>query len=534
LNTELDNIEKYNETEANSFLKNIILIAIGLIVSFLFVRTTLPHQNSSSKFDELMDVINKNYVDSINLSNVENKAVNNLLNYLDPHSVYISKEDIQAANEPLEGNFSGVGIEFYIVKDTIVVVSPIAGSPSELVGIKSGDKIIKINDTIVVGVKITNADVFKKLRGKKDTKVKITIQRGAKVLSAFILKRDNIQVNSVEKGFKLDTITGYIKVNTFGENTYNEFYTELETLKKGNIQNLVLDLRQNTGGFLEIAVAILDELIDEKKLLVFTEGMHYSKEQYFTKKKGLFEEGKLVVLIDEGSASASEIVAGAVQDLDRGLIVGRRSFGKGLVQNQISLSDGSAVRLTVAKYFTPSGRNIQKPYKSNDHYEDEINDRYKSGELFKEDKQAAGDTTVYLTSNGRKVKGGGGIFPDYFVALDTSYDYVSLSTLRNFVPDFVYSNFDKFSTQINQYKSMDEFILKYNVDATTLSNFYKYANQNGGKWSANKSNYEDKLKQIIKSIIAKQFYKSEGLHRVQVQKDAMINKSIQLFNHKKK
>lgn len=537
MNTKIDNpnLLKYNEKEANEFLKNVLLIVIGLVISYLFVRTTLPHTNSSTKFDELLDIIHKNYVDTINFNNIENKAVNNLLNYLDPHSVYISKEDLQAANEPLEGNFSGVGIEFYIAKDTIIVVSPINGGPSELAGIKPGDKIIKINDTLVAGVKITNADVFKKLRGKKETKVKVTILRGHSILNPFILKRDAIQVNSVEKGFKIDTTTGYIKVNSFGENTYNEFYNELLVLKKSNTKNLILDLRQNTGGFLEIAVAILDELIEEKKLLVYTEGLHYSKEQYYTKKKGLFEDGRIIVLIDEGSASASEIVAGAIQDLDRGLIVGRRSFGKGLVQNQISLSDGSAVRLTVAKYFTPSGRNIQKPYKSNEHYEEEIYDRYKSGELFNEEKQATTDTTVYLTSNGRKVKGGGGIFPDYFVAIDTNYDYISLSNLRNLVPEFVYSNYDKFSTQIQQYKSIEDYVKNYKIDNTTLLNFYAYASQNGSKWNEkNKASYESKLKQIIKSFIAKQFYQSEGFHKVQVQNDPMIIKSTSLFNQKKK
>lgn len=537
LNQEINHkdFNRYNEKDANDFLKNVLLIVMGLVISYLFVRTTLPHENSATKFDELLDIIHKNYVDTINLNSIENKAVNNLLNYLDPHSVYISKEDLQAANEPLEGNFSGVGIEFYIAKDTIIVVSPINGGPSELAGIKPGDKIIKINDTIVAGVKVTNADVFKKLRGPKETKVKVTILRGRNLLTPFVLKRDAIQVNSVEKGFKIDSTTGYIKINTFGENTYNEFYNELAALKKYNTSNLILDLRQNTGGFLEIAVAILDELINEKKLLVFTEGLHYSKEQYFTKKKGLFEDGKLIVLIDEGSASASEIVAGAIQDLDRGLIVGRRSFGKGLVQNQISLSDGSAVRLTVAKYYTPSGRNIQKPYKANEHYDEEIYDRYKSGELFNEEKQSTTDTVVYLTSNGRKVKGGGGIFPDYFVAIDTNFDYISLSNLRNLVPEYVYTNFDKFSTQIVNFKSIDEFVKNYSVDNTSLSNFYTYASQNGSKWNGkNKANYEVKLKQIIKSFIAKQFYQSEGFHKVQVQNDPMIVKSINLINHKKK
>lgn len=510
------------------------MIALGLLISYLFIRTTLPHESNLSKFDELVDIINKNYVDSVKLHSIENKAVSNLLNTLDPHSIYISKEDIEAANEPLEGNFSGVGIEFYIAKDTIIVVSPISGGPSELAGIKSGDKIIKINDTVVAGVKIANTEVYRKLRGKKDTKVKLTIQRGKGLLPAFVLKRDNIQVNSVENAIYLDSTTGYIKINSFGENTYNEFYNQLAILQKRNIQNLVLDLRQNTGGFLEIAVQILDELIEEKKLLVYTEGLHYSKEQFYTKKKGLFEKGRVAVLIDEGSASASEIVAGAVQDLDRGMIIGRRSFGKGLVQNQIQLSDGSAVRLTVAKYFTPSGRNIQKPYKTAEHYEEEIYDRYKNGEMFEEAKQTTNDTTLYYTSQGRKVKGGGGIYPDYFIPLDTNYDYISLSALRGFVPEYVYSSYDKFSNTIREYKTVDEFVKKYEINQNDLIDFYMYAQLNGAKWnSAKKSTYESKLKHHIKSFIAKQFYNSEGFHKVLNQNDPMILKALAIFKNKK-
>ena len=360
------------------------MIAIGILLGFLFIRTTLPSTKAPNKFDELLDIINKNYVDSIDHSAVESKAVNHLLNSLDPHSVYISNEDIQAANEPLLGSFSGIGVEFYIVHDTITVVSPISGGPSELAGIKSSDKIIKINDTVVAGVHITNLDVFKKLRGNKGSTVKLSIQRNQTILPAIVLRRDDIKVKSVETAVMIDSITGFLKINSFGENTYEEFFAQLNLLKAKRVQNLVIDLRQNTGGFLEIAVKILDELIADKELLLYTQGLKYKREEFYSGKSGIFEKGKLAVLIDEGSASASEILAGAVQDLDRGVVVGRRSFGKGLVQNQIELRDGSAVRLTVAKYFTPSGRNIQKPYKQVENYEEEVYDRYKNGEFFNE------------------------------------------------------------------------------------------------------------------------------------------------------
>jgi carboxyl-terminal processing protease len=523
-----------NALEANQFLKNVLLVAIGVLLGFLFMRTTLPSAKTQNKFEELLDIINKNYVDSIDHNAIESKAVNNLLNSLDPHSVYISKEDIQAANEPLLGSFSGIGVEFYLVHDTIIVVSPISGGPSELVGIKSGDKIVKINDTSVAGVKITNLDVFKKLRGEKGSPVKLTIQRNNSILPAIILKRDDIKVKSVEQGLLIDSVTGFIKINSFGENTYDEFYTQLTELNQKKIQNLVIDLRQNTGGFLEIAVRILDELISDKQLLVYTAGLKYKREDFYSSKPGIFEKGKLVVLIDEGSASASEILAGAVQDLDRGMVIGRRSFGKGLVQNQIELSDGSAVRLTVAKYFTPSGRNIQKPYKQVENYEEEVYERYKNGEFFSEKNQIITDTITYLTKKGRKMKGGGGINPDIFVPLDTNYDFVSLSALKSFVPEFIYSNYSRLSNEIESFRDIKEFQKKYQLSPKLLSEFYEYAKLNGGKWNEKtKTNYELKLKNHLKAFIARQYFKNEGYQNIINETDPMISRTKQYLNTSK-
>lgn len=525
--------DRFNEIEANQFLRNVLLIASGLLLSHFFMNSKRIVDDRPSKFDELMEVIQRNYVDSIKMNQIETNAVGHLLNSLDPHSVYISKEDLEAANEPLEGNFSGIGIEFFIVKDTITVVSPIIGGPSELAGIKSGDKLIKINDTNVAGVKITNGDVFKKLRGIRETKVKLTLLRGNTVLPSLVIKRDNIKVNSVESAFMLDTSNGYIKINSFGENTYAEFYEQLSKLKStNNLKGLVIDLRQNTGGFLEIAVAILDELIAGDKLLVYTEGLHYPREEYRAKKQGLFETGKIAVLIDEGSASASEILAGAIQDLDRGVVIGRRSFGKGLVQNQISLSDGGAVRLTIAKYYTPSGRNIQKPYKSNDKYEEEIYERYQNGEMFSKISDTMNkDTNAYYTIGGRKVKAGGGIYPDIFVGLDTNYDFANYSILRSFVPEYTYANYAKFSNQLKTYKNANEFIQKFTLSNSQLNEFYAYAKLNGAKWNdTRKTTYEAKLKQNIKSYIAKQFYNSEGFYKTLNQSDNVIFRARTILN----
>jgi carboxyl-terminal processing protease len=523
------------ENQANNFLKNFLLIAIGMLLAYFFLNNKPKIVNQSTKFDELLDIIERNYVDTLDFSKIENKAVANLLATLDPHSIYIPKEDLIQSNEPLEGNFEGIGIEFFISNDTLIVVAPISGGPSELAGIKSGDKIIQINDTIIAGKKISNADVFKKLRGKKGTLVKLgVLKSNSSKITQVEIKRNTIQVNSVEKGILISDKTGYIKINSFGEKTYNEFRTELAKLV-GNkkIDKLVIDLRQNTGGYLETAVSILDELIDQNKLLVYTKGRNYNTEKYITKTKGLFETGKIAILIDEGSASASEIMAGAIQDLDRGVVIGRRSFGKGLVQSQISLSDGSAVRLTVAKYYTASGRNIQKPYKNNLEYEEEILKRYEKGEFFDDKNIKSEDTAVFYTLSGRKVKGGGGIYPDYFVSLDTNFDIHNYSILRSMIPDFIYSNHSQYLDLYKNYKSFEDFDNKYQVDAATMNSFYQYVKNNKVAFKLNRINtFDKKLKMTLKAYIAKQLYKSEGFYQITNKTDLVIQKSIEVLNPK--
>jgi carboxyl-terminal processing protease len=521
------------ENQANNFLKNFLLIAVGMLIAYFFMNNKPKIVNQSTKFDELLDIIERNYVDTLDFSMIENKAVANLLATLDPHSIYIPKEDLIQSNEPLEGNFEGIGIEFFISNDTLIVVAPISGGPSELAGIKSGDKIIQINDTIVAGKKISNADVFKKLRGNKGTVVKLGIMKpNSNKISQVEIKRNTIQVNSVEKGILLSDKMGYIKINSFGEKTYNEFRTELALLiENKKIDKLVIDLRQNTGGYLETAVSILDELIDQNKLLVYTKGRNYNTEKYITKTKGLFESGKIAILIDEGSASASEIMAGAIQDLDRGIVVGRRSFGKGLVQSQISLSDGSAVRLTVAKYYTASGRNIQKPYKNNLEYEEEIIKRYEKGEFFDDKKIKNEDTSIFYTLSGRKVKGGGGIYPDYFVSLDTNFDIHNYSILRSMIPDFIYSNHTQFLNLSKNYSSIHDFEAKFQVDATLINTFYQFVKKQNVSYKLNRINtFDKKLKMTLKAYIAKQLYKSEGFYTITNKTDQVIQKSIEVLN----
>ena len=407
------------------------IIAVSVILG-VFVGMRLGSSNSNkfgvgstvSKFDELLNYISSNYVDTLDMEKVKEKSYEELLRQLDPHSSYISATELKGVNEQLEGNFEGIGVEFFIVKDTIMVVNVISGGPSQQVGILSGDRIVTINDTLVAGKKISNEGVVKKLRGKGGSKVKVGIIRGsAKKLSYYTITRGQIPLYSVDAAFMLNKEVGYIKVNRFAENTYIEFMQRLDSLlQKGNMKKLVIDLRGNGGGYLEAATKILDELIDGDKTMVYTVGRNRSRQDYTSHVEGMFEKGQIVVLVDEGSASASEIVSGALQDWDRATIIGRRTFGKGLVQEQYQLSDGSALRLTVARYFTPSGRCIQKQYKLGEgDYDMDVYNRYKHGELTNGDSIKNADTVKFYTMvKHRQVFAGGGIRPDVFVPLDTS------------------------------------------------------------------------------------------------------------------
>lgn len=401
-----------------------------VFLSFLILFTaSLLAQSSDQakvdairKMDALLTVINYAYVDKINDEKMMEDAIVGMLKELDPHSVYIPKEELEKMNEPLEGNFEGVGIQFNIFKDTLLVVSPISGGPSEKLGILSGDKIIKIDGENVAGVGLKNSDVQKKLRGEKGTIVNVEIKRGrADELISFDIKRDEIPIYSIDASYLATPQTAYIKINRFARNTVDEFHLAIDSLKKQGAENLILDLRGNGGGYLQTAYLLADEFLEQGKMIVYTQGDKQRREEYKATSRGDFEKGKLIVLIDEGSASASEIVSGAVQDWDRGMIIGRRSFGKGLVQKPFPLPDGSAVRLTTARYYTPTGRSIQRPYdEGKDDYYKEIERRYKSGQLVSAENISFPDSLKYYTPNKRVVYGGGGIMPDIFVPLDTT------------------------------------------------------------------------------------------------------------------
>ena len=389
-------------------------------------------QEAAQKFGTLMRYVGQLYVDSVNIEDLTQRAIVSMLEDLDPHSVYFSADELKEADEPLNGNFEGIGVQFNIFQDTIMVVSPISGGPSERLGIRSGDRIVTIDGDNAAGIGITNRDVMKLLKGPKGTVVKVGIKRdGEGGLLAFDIVRDKIPIYSIDAAHMLDKRIGYIKVSRFAKTTMDELREALMALKNDGMKDLVLDLQGNGGGMLRTAIEMSDEFLSEDKLIVYTEGRSFERDNTYAQYKGLFEKGRLVVLVDEASASASEIVSGAVQDWDRGLVIGRRSFGKGLVQRPMRLPDGSAVRLTVQKYYTPAGRCIQKPYEDGvEAYRKEKFERFERGELMSLDSLELPDSLLFQTRiQKRDVYGGGGILPDLFVPLDTTYKSGTFSSI---------------------------------------------------------------------------------------------------------
>ncbi len=391
-------------------------------------------QDNAMKFGRLLRLIDSYYVDSTKINDLTEKAIVEVLRNLDPHSVYISKEEVEKMNEPLQGNFEGVGISFNVFKDTLLVVTTVPGGPSEKVGLRAGDRIVQVDAKVITNIGLKNTDVYDLLRGKKGTHVDLKVKRkGEPNLLDFTVIRDKIPINSLDASYMLDDNTGYIKLNKFAATTTNEFLESIKALKASSkLNSLVLDLRGNGGGYLTAAIDLADQFLTAYKLVVYTSGLHAEKKEYNATPLGELEQGKLVVLIDEGSASASEIVSGAIQDWDRGVLIGRRSYGKGLVQQPFPLTDGSMIRLTTAHYYTPSGRCIQKPYADGvDAYQKDYIHRIENGELFSKDSVTQNKAEKFLTKvSKRTVYGGGGIMPDVFIPLDTSKYYVYYNMLN--------------------------------------------------------------------------------------------------------
>ncbi|MCB0581231.1 MAG: S41 family peptidase [Phaeodactylibacter sp.] len=488
------------------------------------------HALGQGKIEEILRYIEAKYVDEVDREALIQEVIEDMLSKLDPHSNYITAEQLREVNEQLEGNFDGIGVEFMMLDDTIVVVAPLAGGPSEAVGIQAGDKIVQIGDSTIAGVDMATRDVINMLRGEKGTDVEVGILRGSeKKVRRFTVTRDEIPMHSVDVAYMLNDKTGYIKVNRFSATTYEEFMKGLEQLvEKEGMEDLVIDLRHNPGGYLQQATNILSQLFSRKdKLLVYTEGRAVNRSNYESTGRAFFDIDDIVVLIDEGSASASEILAGAIQDHDRGTIVGRRSFGKGLVQEQYKLRDGSALRLTVARYYTPSGRSIQKPYEGNvEAYEEEMAHRLESGELAGEQEAAIPDSTKYFTDNGRVVYGGGGISPDIFVPLDTMVFNDEYLELRQHVPQFVFRYMSDSAGGLGEYTS-SSFNRNFQVSDELLDKFLAYAKGHGARFDLNDGlSSEKEIRRFIKARIAKHLFGDDGFYTVWNQDDPMIKEAL--------
>jgi carboxyl-terminal processing protease len=416
-----------------------------------------------------------------------------------------------------------------------MVVTVVSGGPSDQLGIQSGDRIVKIDDKNFAGIHITNDDVLKNLRGPGGTKVKVSIlRRGQNHFIDFNIKRGKIPLYSVDVAYMLDVETGYIKISTFGETTYDDYLNAFMKLKGMDMKNLVLDLRGNPGGYLNTAVKIADEFLSDHKMIVYTKGRIHRNEEYRATTRGFFEQGKLIVLIDEGSASASEIVSGALQDWDRATIVGRRSFGKGLVQEENSFPDGSAIRLTIARYYTPTGRSIQKPYdKGYEDYSHELMDRIKKGELESIDSISFPDSLKFTTPSGHTVYGGGGIMPDVFVPLDTSFntDFYSDAMADGLVVQFAYDYLDRNRGHFNKYRGFDEFNKSFSVTDDIYKHFADYAVKSGIKKNEQAIKRSSPLiRNLIKAYIARQLYKNDGFYPVIHQMDEALKKAMELMH----
>lgn len=521
------------------------VMVVGMLIGLQMQPVVEPHTTridteqlmdviplGRGKVEEIIRYIDAKYVEEVDREELVEEAIEQLLSELDPHSTYISAEELRLVNEQLEGNFEGIGIEFMIVDDTVRVVAALAGGPSEAAGILPGDRIVSIADSVIAGIGIDSEGVIQLLRGEEGTEVDVGILRGdERTLRRFHLKRARIPVKSVDAAYMVAPHTGYIKVNRFSANTYREFMEGLERLvEKEGMKHLIIDLRQNPGGYLQEAVKMLSQLFpEEDKLLVYTEGDHVSRTEYKTTGRPFYDVGKVVVLIDEGSASASEIVAGAIQDWDRGWIIGRRSFGKGLVQEQYMLRDGSALRLTVARYYTPSGRCIQRPYDDPEAYDEEVMHRYEHGEMLTPDSIHFADTTHFFTQSGRLVYGGGGIMPDIFIPIDTVQMMGTWIELRQYVPEFAFRYATGHSERFAG-MDFDRFRKNFRVDEPLLQEFLAFAKKEGAEPDpADLPVVKPVLRRLLEARLARQLFGEEAFYKIWNEDDPAIRKAIEVI-----
>lgn len=535
----------------NIQLVSIVVIALitGLLLGNLIANRQLSREQhslgglfnslmkSSNKVDELLKLIDVNYVDSVNVSDLTEEMAVELIARLDPHSVYIPAKDLEIVSTELEGSFSGIGVQFNIQNDTIMVISVISGGPSEKAGLLAGDRIVEVDDSVFTGKNVTNEKVLRTLRGKDQTKVKLGINRpGTREMLSYTITRDQIPVNSVDISYMVAPKTGLIKVNKFGDTTYKEFLTAIANLKSQGASKFIIDLRENSGGYLERAIAMINEFLPAQQLIVYTEGKSYPRFDAMSDGTGSCINNPVVVLIDEFSASASEIFAGAIQDNDRGLIIGRRSFGKGLVQQQFPLHDGSAIRLTVARYYTPSGRSIQKPYEigKSDEYNMDIINRYMHGEFVSADSIHNNDSLQYKTLSGRVVYGGGGIMPDIFIPRDTTEytnyftQVVNYAHIYQFAFAYTDQHRDKLLS-IKDWKQMEKHLEQQDI----LGQFVKYAEKRGVKPVPDQIKKSSGIISVrLKAYISRNILGDEGFYPILFKDDPAVLKAISELSKK--
>ena len=510
-----------------------------LTLSSILISNTLSAQsNQAARKLQLAEfAISRLYVDEVNEEELVEKAITSMLEELDPHSTYTNAEEARKMNEPLEGEFEGIGIQFQMMEDTLLVVQPVSGGPSEKVGILAGDRITAVEDTLIAGVKMSTEEIMSRLRGPKGSVVKLTvIRRDIDEPLTFDVKRDKIPIYSLDASYMIAPTIGYIRLNKFGANTIEEFQAALSKLQGQGMKDLILDLQGNGGGYLNAAIDLANEFLPQKSLIVYTEGKASKRSEFVAKGNGNFLKGKLVVLVDEYSASASEIVSGAIQDWDRGTIVGRRTFGKGLVQRPIDLPDGSMIRLTIARYYTPSGRCIQKPYEKGEEedYDNDLAKRLEHGELMHADSIHLPDSLMFKTKRlGRTVYGGGGIMPDYFVPIDTTLysDYHRDLVAKGVVIKTTLNYIEKNRKALTKnYRKFDDFNRKFEVSNELLDELRKEGEKSGV--SFNETEYNTSLPRIktqLKALIARDIWEMSEYYQVMNQTDNVVQQALKII-----
>ena len=517
--------------------------SIFIIVSLITISRPVSSQALNEeifKFGRTLGLVESFYVDTANLNSLTEKAIIELLKNLDPHSTYISAKDVKDMNEPLNGNFDGIGIQFNILRDSIIVVEPISGGPSEKVGLKAGDRIVVIDKEQVTGKGLTTLEVRNKLMGPKGTRVNVSIfRKGEKELLDFVIVRDKIPIYSLDASYMLNKDVGYIKLNKFAATTEQEFSDAVNELRKNNMQHLVLDLRGNGGGYMLAATQLAEKFFTDKKLLVYLTGKKTPRQDYRSAGNGNLASARIVVLTDENSASASEILSGTLQDWDRGVIVGRRTFGKGLVQNGFYLTDGSMIRLTIAKYHTPTGRSIQSSYDGGyDKYIENFYKRYTDGEMLTSDSIHVPESLKYNTLvNKRTVYGGGGIIPDVFVAVDTTYNsqYFRRLAGKNVFNSFALEYFDKNRIYLtDKYKKFNDFKNKFEFSQEEIKAFIDKGEEEGIKFNEEQFNIsKDEMLLVLKGLVATNLWQTSEYFQIINQNDTVIEKALQVISDKK-